>query len=106
MGSTGKAPIPKTSAAKDLHLLKTLVSLIEVPDALEASAVNFDFSINEATSRESGRHEGQKSVSQISTESTPNSLKRKRETTKTRKIDTEVIEKEHMRQHMIINMYK
>ena len=59
------------------------------------SAVNFNFSINEATSRETVRHEDQKSVSKISRENTQNNIK-----------ENERQEKEHMRQHMIINIHK
>ena len=40
-----------------------------------ASAVDFNFSINEATSRETVRHEDQKSVSKISRENTQNNIK-------------------------------
>ena len=37
--------------------------------------MNFNFSINEATSRETVRHEDQKSVSKISRENTQNNIK-------------------------------
>ena len=57
--------------------------------------MNFNLSITEATSRETGRHEDQKSVSKISRENTPDNIK-----------ENEKQQKGHMQQHMIININK
>ena len=67
MGSTGNtATIPRTSVAKDLHLLKILVYFREVPGALDARTVDLSLSINDETSRENWRDVAQKSVLKMS----------------------------------------